>query len=226
MGDLGKVVVRHNSRARRYSLRIVDGKVNATIPARGTERELLSFINEKRVSLLKMIEKAPGRELLDENAKFQSQTFSLKITRTSLENFYVKLKDDILQISCPVQTVFSEQHTQKILWQIIEDSLRYEAKRILPIRLRDLAEKHGFSYAMIKINKSRSHWGSCTGQKNINISLSVMLLPEHLSDYILLHELCHTVEMNHSERFWKLMDKVTDGKALQYRNELKTHIML
>jgi len=223
---LGTVFVRRNSRARRYSLRIENGSVHATIPVRGSERELLSFIDEKRSRLLQLLEKAPRRPLLDENAEFKSQTFSLRIVCSNLDNIYVTLKEGVLLISCPLQTVFSDEYIQKVLWSIIENALRHEAKRVLPGRTKELAEKHGFKYAKVKINNSHTHWGSCTGQKNINLSLSVMLLHEHLSDYILLHELCHTVEMNHSERFWALMDKVTCGKALLYRRELRKCKML
>jgi predicted metal-dependent hydrolase len=157
---------------------------------------------------------------LDENTVLQSLTFRLQIVRTPLDNFYAVVKDGVLHISCPLQTDFHDKQTQQSLWKMVEEALRREAKRELPVRLNALAGKHGFRYAAVKINKSRTHWGSCTSRKNINLSLSVMLLPEHLVDYVLLHELCHTVEMNHSDGFWSLMDKVTDGKSAAYRREL------
>ena len=222
---LGVVFVRRNPRARRYLLRVENGHVYATIPARGSEREMLSFVNEQRSRLLRMIKNAPERQILDESTKLNTQTFSLCIARSSLDNIYTTLKEGILLISCPAKTDFSDERVQELLWKILKDVLRFEAKRLLPARVKSLAEIHGFKYAKVKINNSRSHWGSCTAQKNINLSLSIMLLPEHLSDYILLHELCHTVEMNHSERFWTLMNSVINGKVLEYRRELKKYRM-
>ena len=224
--DLGVVFVRRNPRARRYLLRVESGRVYATIPVRGNEREMLSFIDEQSDRLLCMLKNAPERPILDENARFDSQTFSLKISCSALNNFYTTLKEGILHITCPMLTDFSDYRIQKILWKILEDALRYEAKRILPSRVKTLSGTHGFNYSKVKINNSRTHWGSCTAQKNINLSLSVMLLPQNLSDYILLHELCHTVEMNHSERFWSLMDKVTEGKAHYCRKDIKKYRML
>ena len=223
---LGVVFVRRNARARRYLLRVENGHVYATMPLRGSEREMLSFINENHDRLIQMIENTPERPTLDESTELKTQTFSLRIICTSLENIYAALKEGVLHISCPMQTDFIDDRIQKILRKILENALRYEAKRVLPARVKSLADAHGFKYAKVKINNSRTHWGSCTGQKNINLSLSVMLLPEYLSDYILLHELCHTVEMNHSECFWLLMDKVTDGKTVFYRKEIKKCKML
>ena len=75
----------------------------------------------------------------------------------------------------------------------------------------------------MKINSSRGRWGSCSARKDINLSYYLVLLPFRLIDYVLLHELCHTREMNHSERFWQLLDRFTGGKALALRKELKEY---
>ena len=100
--------------------------------------------------------------------------------------------------------------------------LRKKAKEYLPDRLQVLAVLHGFTYASIRIAKSKSRWGSCSSKKNISLSLFLMQLPSHLIDYVILHELCHTVEMNHSPKFWELLDKICNGKAKILRKELKT----
>jgi len=101
--------------------------------------------------------------------------------------------------------------------------LRKKALEYLPDRLQILAGMHGFTYGSIKISKSKSRWGSCSSKKNVGLSLFLMKLPLHLIDYVILHELCHTVEMNHSPKFWELLEKVCMGKAKALRKELRTY---
>ncbi|MDR1224313.1 MAG: M48 family metallopeptidase [Tannerella sp.] len=225
-GDLGVIFLKRSSRTRRYMLHVDRGRVYATMPVGGTEREMLAFLYRQHDRLLRMLDKSPGRETLDESTELHFLTFGLRIIRNRRENYYSVVKDGILYISCPVQADFSDEKVQEILWGIVERMLRFEAKRVLPERLKMLARKHGFQYDSVKINNSRSQWGSCTSRKVINLSLSLMTLPEYLVDYILLHELCHTVEMNHSKNFWLLMNKVTKGKVKTYRAELKNCRML
>ncbi|MDR1096954.1 MAG: M48 family metallopeptidase, partial [Tannerella sp.] len=220
-GDLGIILLKRSSRARRYMLHVDRGRVYATMPANGTERGMLTFLFRQHDRLLRMLDKSPGREALDESTELHFLTFGLRVIRNRRENYYSVVKDGILYISCPMQADFSDEKVQEILWGIVERMLRFEAKRVLPERLKMLARQHGFQYDTVKINNSRSHWGSCTSRKDINLSLSLMTLPEYLVDYVLLHELCHTIEMNHSKNFWLLMDKVTEGKAKTYRTELK-----
>lgn len=98
--------------------------------------------------------------------------------------------------------------------------MRREAKALLPRRVAELAYLHGFHYEGLTIRDSKTRWGSCSGRNTISLSLYLMQVPEHLQDYVILHELCHTVHHNHSSQFWALMDKVTDGKAHALRTEL------
>lgn len=67
---------------------------------------------------------------------------------------------------------------------------------------------YGFEYNRISIRNSRSRWGSCSEKKNLNFNYKIIFLPEDLLNYIVVHELCHIGEMNHSKRFWNLVEKV------------------
>ena len=107
--------------------------------------------------------------------------------------------------------------------KVIEEALRRNAKIILPPRLYMLSQKHNLPYQSVKINSSCGRWGSCSARRNINLSFYLVLLPKHLIDYVLLHELSHTREMNHGERFWALLDELTEGKAQALRKELKQY---
>lgn len=224
--ELGTILIRTSPRATRYTLKISKGTITGIMPVGGNEGRMMAFIRENKQKLLLALRKHPARSLLDETTEMQTATFKLHIFRTERANFYMKLEKEILHIACPRLTDFSEESVQEILKNLLEKALRYEAKRLLPDRLQALATEHHFTCTGVKIFNSKTHWGSCTARKSINLSLSLMLLPWHLIDYVLLHELCHTVEMNHSERFWKLMDAVTHNKAIALRSELKHYHML
>ena len=128
-----------------------------------------------------------------------------------------------MEIVCPPHADFADEKLQSWLHKVIEESLRRNAKSILPSRLTFLSKQCGLPYSSVKINSSQGRWGSCSARKAINLSYYLVLLPSHLIDYVLLHELCHTREMNHSERFWALLNQFTEGKALTLRGELRKY---
>lgn len=224
--ELGTIIIRTTPRATRYTLKISKGTITATMPPGGDERRMLAFVHENKAKLLKALAKHPARTLLTDETDMQTATFRLHIFRTERANFYMRLDNEILHIACPTETDFADSRVQKLLKEFIEKALRHEATRLLPGRVMELAARHRFTCTGVKIFNSKTHWGSCTPRKSINLSLSLMLLPWHLIDYVLLHELCHTIEMNHSDRFWQQMNRVTDGKALALRAELKGYHML
>ena len=76
-------------------------------------------------------------------------------------------------------------------------------------------------YNKLTIRASRTKWGSCTGTNNISLSLFLMTLPEHLRDFVIVHELCHTVHHDHSPRFHALVDRLVGGNEKALNRELK-----
>lgn len=111
-------------------------------------------------------------------------------------------------------------HQRRVTPEEIE-RYRRQAKLLLPPRLQALADARGLHYQKLSIRKSSSRWGSCSSKGNISLSLFLMILPTHLQDYVMQHELTHLLEMNHGPRFWALLNEATDGKALQYRKEIR-----
>ena len=101
--------------------------------------------------------------------------------------------------------------------------LRKEARATLPALIAELAAKHGFRYTSLRISSAHTRWGSCSGRNGLSLSLFVMLLPEHLREFIILHELCHTRHHNHSAAFHTLLDSCVAGKEKALNRELKAY---
>ena len=118
---------------------------------------------------------------------------------------------------------YAERATTPALTKQEIEQLRAEAKATLPARTAALATQHGFKYGRVTIRAARSKWGSCTAKGDISLSLYLMTLPEHLRDYVILHELCHTVHHNHSPRFHDLVNRVTGGRERELAKELRQY---
>lgn len=103
------------------------------------------------------------------------------------------------------------------------EQLRLKAKAYLPTRVAEIATQCGFRYGRVTIRAARSKWGCCTSQNNLSLSLFLMLIPRHLQDYVILHELCHTVHHNHSPKFHALVDKHLQGREKELAKELRTY---
>ena len=167
-------------------------------------------MGHERVQILQMI---------DADFKIETDQLTLRFVQGNGQRFLVRRERGLVELFYPPHTDF--RALQPWLFKVVCEALRYQARLILPQRLSELARRHGFSYVRVGVNSARTRWGSCSGRRHINLSLFLMMLPQHLSDYVLLHELCHTVEMNHGPRFWALMDKVTDGQSKALRAELR-----
>lgn len=86
--------------------------------------------------------------------------------------------------------------------------LKMQAEEVFPARAAFYAGKMGISYGRITIRRQKTRWGSCSQSGNLNFNCLLMLAPPGVVDYVVVHELCHRIEMNHSLRFWKLVGEV------------------
>lgn len=93
-------------------------------------------------------------------------------------------------------------------------NLRKKAREYLPERLREIADSCGYKYNRVSLKYMKTRWGSCSFKNNINLNICLMTLENELIDYVLLHELVHTVEKNHGEGFWaRLLIHMPDARV-------------
>ena len=78
----------------------------------------------------------------------------------------------------------------------------------IPQRVRKYAPLVGVEYGRITIRMQKSRWGSCSSKGNLNFNCLLMAMPEEIRDYVVIHELCHRKQMNHSDKFWAEVEKI------------------
>jgi len=97
-----------------------------------------------------------------------------------------------------------------------------DAKKKLTSRLHYLAEKYGFTYNRVTIRNQKTRWGSCSHKNNISLNMKLVMLPDELVDYVILHELVHTRKKNHSKSFWVELDNYV-GNGKDFASRLRKH---
>lgn len=105
-----------------------------------------------------------------------------------------------------------------------EDYLKYKDETFVLVhaRVKYFNRTYNFSFNKIFIKNQKTRWGSCSKKKNLNINYKIMFLPKKHQDYIIIHEMCHLKEFNHSHKFWSLVGKALPD-YLDIKKELRNH---
>ena len=218
--DFGQIIIRTRTTARNISMRTKPDGLHVLTPPYSQTAKVLAAIEEFRPRLLENWQKSVP-QALDLNFRIDAPCFRLHLEQGKLSRFMIRTTEENITILCPPKTDFTQKSVQELLRNAIIRALKKQAQVYLPPLLHELAEHYGFTYKKVKITGSKSRWGSCSTTGSINLSCYLMLLPPHLMDYVLLHELTHTREMNHGPKFWEILNDLTEGRAHSLRAELR-----
>ncbi|MEM6820983.1 MAG: SprT family zinc-dependent metalloprotease, partial [Verrucomicrobiota bacterium] len=204
--DLGScrlpVHYQKNTRAKHYLIYVRrNGTIRVTVPKYGTRLEASQFVQEKQSWIRRQWEKvnapgwlprswAPGTKIW-----FNGDEVTLELDQSNGQN----------QISVG-PLLFPAKANQPDLRPIVEEQLRRYASRVLPPRTMELAEIHGLSPESITVRNQSSRWGSCSEAGRISLNWRLVQTPEKVRDYVIIHELMHLKELNHSKKFWSLVE--------------------
>ena len=218
----GNIEITRNPRARRIILRARPNLLCITLPTFATTKELERALEMHGKKLLEQ-QDAIQPKTIDASYRIETPQFTFGLQPHNGDKFLIRYNGRHNTLLYPADTHFGSERRQAWLREVIKEYLRRRAKSILPGRLQQLAMQHGFAFSSVSLRDCHTRWGSCSSRGSISLSIYLVLLPDELIDYVLLHELCHTVEMNHSERFWALLDKACQCDSRTLRQALKKH---
>ncbi len=197
-----------SERARRYHLRMrPDGSARLTIPRRGSAAEGWRFAERNSEWVARQLDRLarhPARPKVWQvgtEVLFRGQKVVLE---TGSEGRTVRLGDENIKIAGIAEDL--RPWVTKHLWKL--------AGGELPRRTFELAAQHQLTVTRVTVRNQRSRWGSCSRRGTISLNWRLIQTPVFVRDYIILHELMHLREMNHSPRFWREVERVCPDYAV------------
>lgn len=211
-----------STKAKRVSIRICEGKVKVSVPKGISVKQVKTFVEAKKEWILKHwlahknIERNTQRSITDGSVlSYLGKDLVLHVH--SYEGKRVK-------ISCPgnALTIFlpdelPEKSQSVWVQKAVEAWYKEQARKILWDKLDYFANIMGVEYKQFRLKEQKTLWGSCSAQGNINLNWRVILAPEPIIDYLVIHELAHLRYLNHSKDFWHLVESYMP----EYRNRRK-----
>ncbi len=212
--QIGAVTITRNRQATKFKISVKpDGAIRVTIPWLASFRSGEKFLNEHLQWITQTKEKLAKKpvvsKLIQPGHLFSSRNYHYHVGPADILQPRIRYDKNEQRVyfeysgNQPIESA----ELQKVLLRMIENVLRFDAKKYLPERISQLASNLGYSFQKVTIKNNKTNWGSCSSRKNINLNLHLMRLNDRLIDYIIVHELVHTVIPNHGPGFKATMKK-------------------
>lgn len=200
---------------RRLSLRVTPAGMRLTAPRMVSDSQIGLFIDSHRPwirkQLLKVSQVKMAQTTLNPGDVIQTRFHTLTMIAEMTDAPHLSIRQEQATLTVPFYMNTDESIIRQAIRQALLTIWRREARSFLPHRIAFLADQHQFRYGKVTLRHTTSRWGSCTAKNDLNFSIQVMRLPDHLTDYLILHELCHTRQKNHQAPFWQLLESVCPG---------------
>ena len=227
INEVGDVLFRHSYKARYLSISMKPFiGVRVSVPVGMSYSSAVRMVNGKKSWIIqhlnKMKEFEKQQTIFNEHSDYCTKSRKLYLKQADRKNISVRLSEGKINVLYPTELNSDSREVQNAIRKGIERALKIEAKLFLPDRVKSLASKFSFKFNKLSLKNIKSRWGSCSRNNNINLSVHLMRLPEHLIEYVILHELAHTIHHNHSPHFWNLLNDIT-GNAKLLDKELRNY---
>ncbi|MGM0498287.1 MAG: M48 family metallopeptidase [Bacteroidota bacterium] len=222
ISGLGTITFIKRRNNRRINVKIEPhSNIKVSLPQHIPYHTAKKFVMENRLLIQNKMESINGRlTLFESTSEFKTMWHTLRLHPGESSTSYYNIDNHFITVNYPHKLPVQHPEIQKTVRDAIEKTLRMEAKIYLPRRLHEFALKYKFNYNKVFVKNLKTLWGSCSHQNNINLNIHLMRLPRHLIDYIILHELTHTIIKNHSTSFQNLLNSIIDGNIEEMKHEL------
>ena len=201
--EFGEITVHKRRGARSVHIKIGnDGRYQATAPFYTPVIFIKQIVNNSRSELRKLAEHSSIMQPYVDGQTIGKQHILSVVPTQMVKKPSIKVLRDRLLVYLPPSASLEEPEVQQQIRDTVITILRREAKAYLPKQLATLAHENGFKYDRVRFSHASGRWGSCSSNGTISLNIALMKLPDELINYVLIHELCHTREMNHSTKFW------------------------
>jgi predicted metal-dependent hydrolase len=211
--DIGKVQLtkRRSSRSIRISIS-VDGHVKVSMPSWVPYRAGLAFVEQKKYWIDE--QRTTRTSLLEHSQAIGKRHVLHFIADSSMEKPRTRVNQAEVIVRHPPEMASNHPEVQSAAVKAGKKALQKQADDYLPERLKLLSASLNLPYRSLSIRQLKSRWGSCSNAHHITLNYFLMILPEELIDYVLVHELAHTKHLNHSKEFWQLVSLHVDNVSV------------
>ena len=212
--EFGPIAIYRRRGCSRISFRMgTNGQPKITAPLGVSKLILKRFLSQSHQQIAQIIQEHRAKNCYLPGM-VNGKTNLLKLEYSGdLTSPQVKIRPNFLVVRLPFEGQISDEAVQAVIRPQVQKILRQDARQLLIPRLEFLAKQYGFCYQRTKLSHASTRWGSCSSKGVITLNIGLASLPNQLIDYVIVHELCHLCQMNHSSAFWAEVAKIMPDYA-------------